>query len=120
MISRKLTQSLLCTPTYTTLVRDRLPYWIASVRYQLLTFSHLNPSPPTYHQRSRIYADRLTYNGCHGPSVTDASNPKNYTKNDRLQHYETLRMLPDMVCTHHHGVINSNVFNHTVFIFRIP
>jgi hypothetical protein len=32
------------------------------VRYQLLTFSHLNPSPPTNHQRSRIHVDRLTYN----------------------------------------------------------
>ena len=55
IISRKLTQSLLCTPTYTTLVRDRLPYWTASVRYQLLTFSHLNPSPPTYHQSLPSY-----------------------------------------------------------------
>ena len=36
-ISRKLTQSLLCTPTYTTLVRDWLPHWTASVRYQLPT-----------------------------------------------------------------------------------
>ena len=52
IISRKLTQSLLCTPAYTTLVRDWLPYWAASVRYQLLTFSHLNLPPPTYHQRS--------------------------------------------------------------------
>jgi len=33
-----------------------------------------------------MYVDRLTYNACHGPSVTDASNPKNnYIKNDRLQ-----------------------------------
>ena len=81
-----MTQSLLCTPAYTTLVRDWLPYWTASVRYQLLTFSHLNPSPPAYHQRSRIHADILTYNACHEPPVTDASNPKNNcTKNDRLQ-----------------------------------
>ena len=85
-MSRKLTQSLLCTPTYTTLARDWLPYWTASVRYQRLTFSHLNLSPSTYHQRSRIHVDRLIYNACHGPSVTDASNPKNnYIKNNRLQ-----------------------------------
>ena len=72
----RLTQSLLCTPTYTTLVRDWLPYWTASVRYQL-TFSHLNLSPPTYHhQRSRIHVDRLTYNARHESSVNDASNPK--------------------------------------------
>ena len=32
IISRKLTQSLLCTPSYTTLVRDWLPYWTASFR----------------------------------------------------------------------------------------
>jgi len=80
IISRKLTQSLLCTPTYTTL-RTRLnSHWIASVRCPLLTFSHLNLSPPTFHQRSWIYVDRLTYNGFHEPSVTDASNPKTILK----------------------------------------
>ena len=36
----------------------------------------LNLSPPTYHQWSRIYVDRLTHNACHEPSVIDASNPK--------------------------------------------
>ena len=36
-------------------------HWIASVRYQLITFPHLNLSPPTHHQRSSIYVDRLTY-----------------------------------------------------------
>jgi len=51
-------------------------HWTASVRCPLLTFSHLNLSPPTYHQRSWIYVDRLTYNVCHEPSVTDAGNPK--------------------------------------------
>jgi len=51
-------------------------HWIASVCCPLLTFSHLNLSPPTYLQRSWIYVDRLTYNACHEPSVTDASNPK--------------------------------------------
>jgi len=66
-------ESILCTPTYTTLERALLPYWTASVRYQLLTFSHL--SPPSYRQRSQTYVDRLTYNACHEPSVTDASNP---------------------------------------------
>jgi len=49
---------------------------ISSVHCPLLTFSHLNLSPPTYHQRSWIYVDRLTYNTCHEPSVTDASNRK--------------------------------------------
>ena len=51
-------------------------HWIANVFCPLLTFSHLNLSPPTYHQRSWLYVDRLTYNACHEPSVTDASNPK--------------------------------------------
>jgi len=45
IISRKLTQSLLCTPTYTTLVRDCLPYWTASVRYQLPTVSPFKSLP---------------------------------------------------------------------------
>jgi len=41
-------------------------------------------------------------------------------KSNKCLHYEMLRMLPDMVSTHHHNVINSNVFNDTVFIVRIP
>jgi len=57
--------------------RTRLnSHWTASVRCPLLTFSHLNLSPPTYHQRSWTYFDRFTYNACHEPSVTDASNPE--------------------------------------------
>jgi len=87
----QLTQSVLYSHLHHT--RTRLnSHWIASVRCPLLTFSHLNLSPPTYHQRSRIYIHRLTYNnGCHGLSVTDASNPKNnYIKNDRLQYIKLL------------------------------
>ena len=68
--------SYLCCPDVLSMVG-------ASVRYQLLTFSHLNPSPPTYHQRSRIHVDRLAYNNaCHEPSVTDASNPKKQLYSD--------------------------------------
>jgi len=73
---KKMTQSLFCTATYTTLVHDWLPYWTTSIGYQLLKFSHLNLSPPSCRQWSQIYADRLTYNAYHEPSVTDASNPK--------------------------------------------
>jgi len=41
------------TSLYSYLHHTRLNlHWIASVRCQLLTFSHLNASPPTYHQRS--------------------------------------------------------------------
>ena len=45
IISKKLTQSLLCTPTYTTLVRDWLPYSTASFRYQLPTVSPFKSLP---------------------------------------------------------------------------
>ena len=75
-MSRKLTQSLLCTPTYTTLVSDcfRTGLLVSVISSQ--PFPRLNLSLPTYHQRFWIYVDRLTYNACYERSVTDASNPK--------------------------------------------
>ena len=71
----KITQT--CTPSLTPLVRDWLPYWTASVRYQLQTFSPFK-SLPSYvssavvHIRWHIKSKTYGYE----PSVTDASNPK--------------------------------------------
>jgi len=48
------TVTFLYSHLHTTLVRNWLPYWTASVRYQLLTFSHLNLSPSSYRQLSQI------------------------------------------------------------------
>ena len=73
-ITYSLVTSLYCYLHHT--LTRRHSHWTASFRYPLLTSSHLNLSPPPYRQRSRIYADGLTYNACHEPSVTDFSNPK--------------------------------------------
>jgi len=51
IISRKLTQSLLCTPTYTTLVRNCLRTGLLASVNCSQPFCRLNLSPPTYHQR---------------------------------------------------------------------
>jgi len=55
IISRKLTQSLLCTPTYTTLVRDWIRTGLLEAYYQPLKFSaskslpsHLSPTVPEH------------------------------------------------------------------------
>jgi len=50
-ISRKLTQSLLCTPTYTTLVGDCFRTGLLASVNCSQPFRRLNLSPPTYHQR---------------------------------------------------------------------
>ena len=66
-ISRKLTQSLICTLTYTTLVRDSLPHCTATVRCQLLTvppFKSLPSylSPTVLNVRWQINLQRVAMN----------------------------------------------------------
>ena len=64
IISRKLTQSLLCTPTYTTLVSDWIRTGLLASVISSQPLLRLNLSlpytPPTYHQRFWLYVNRLT------------------------------------------------------------
>jgi len=59
VISRKLTESLLCTPTYTTLVSDCFRTGLPASVICSQPFRRLSLSPPIYHQRFWIYVDRL-------------------------------------------------------------
>jgi len=52
IISRKLTQSLLYTPTYTTLICDCFRTGLLASVISSQPFCHLNLSPPTYHQHN--------------------------------------------------------------------
>ena len=49
--SRKLIQSLLCTPIYTTLICDCFRTGLLASINCSQPFRHLNLSPSTYHQR---------------------------------------------------------------------
>ena len=83
IISRKLTQSLPCTPIYTTLVRDcfrtaLLASVTCSQPFHSLNLSYL--SPTVLNIRWQIKPQKYGYE----PSVTDASKPKKQIYQKRL------------------------------------
>jgi hypothetical protein len=81
-------QSLLCTPTYTTLARDWIRTGLLASLYCSQPFRRLNLSPPTYHQRFWIYVDRLNpkRTAMDRPWLTPANLTNKYIKNVRLQY----------------------------------